>query len=208
MAFCLCNRFCVLMLFLCIDSVTFFRLHSFFCVCFMVNLLFDHYGKLMSWCLYCQFLVLFVCVVLVFKIILPYVFCFSSNIICSTLQLVLLLEFLLRQKGEKNAIALHLRDSILVKAASKYIVVSAYFSLTPPSCSSRSLFIHTVVSLDTHTWLCVCLLQDVRSCTTDVDYFLWPRSDIDRIQCLLSSRWKGEAAAFRPIMVRFSCHLS
>lgn len=48
----------------------------------------------------------------------------------------------------------------------------------------------------------LCLFQDVIGCTTEMDFFLWPRNDIEKIQCLLFSRWKGdESDKFKPIQV-------
>ena len=46
------------------------------------------------------------------------------------------------------------------------------------------------------------LLQDVLGCIQDVDFFLWPRNDIEKIVCHLFSRWKGdESSEFRPVQV-------
>ncbi len=45
-------------------------------------------------------------------------------------------------------------------------------------------------------------LQDVIGCTTEMDFLLWPRNDIDRIECLLFSRWKGdEETPYKPLKV-------
>lgn len=43
--------------------------------------------------------------------------------------------------------------------------------------------------------------QDVLGCTTEIDFFLWPRNDIEKIECTLFSRWKGDDAPFKPIQV-------
>ena len=38
----------------------------------------------------------------------------------------------------------------------------------------------------------------------EIDFFLWPRNDIDKIVCLLFSRWKGEEnSEYRLIQVKF-----
>ena len=34
-----------------------------------------------------------------------------------------------------------------------------------------------------------------------MDFFLWPRNDIDHIECLLFSRWKGAGEIFKPLQV-------
>jgi hypothetical protein len=44
--------------------------------------------------------------------------------------------------------------------------------------------------------------QDILGCTTDVDFLLWPRNDIEKIEGRLFSRWKGEDMPFKPVMVR------
>lgn len=45
-------------------------------------------------------------------------------------------------------------------------------------------------------------LQDVIGCTQEMDFILWPRNDIEKIVCLLFSRWKGsDDEPFRPIQV-------
>ena len=35
----------------------------------------------------------------------------------------------------------------------------------------------------------------------DVDYFLWPRKDIEKIQCVLFSKWKDEDVPYKPLQV-------
>lgn len=46
------------------------------------------------------------------------------------------------------------------------------------------------------------LLQDVIGCTQEMDFILWPRNDIEKIVCLLFSRWKGaDDEPFRPVQV-------
>lgn len=58
-------------------------------------------------------------------------------------------------------------------------------------------------------WTCVLnivfaclLLQDVIGCTQEMDFILWPRNDIEKIVCLLFSRWKGaDDEPFRPVQV-------
>uniref|UniRef100_A0A8C6MBH7 Chromosome 6 open reading frame 62 n=1 Tax=Nothobranchius furzeri TaxID=105023 RepID=A0A8C6MBH7_NOTFU len=45
--------------------------------------------------------------------------------------------------------------------------------------------------------------RDVIGCTQEMDFILWPRNDIEKIVCLLFSRWKGaEEEPFRPVQVR------
>lgn len=45
-------------------------------------------------------------------------------------------------------------------------------------------------------------VQDVIGCTQEMDFILWPRNDIEKIVCLLFSRWKGaEDEPFRPVQV-------
>lgn len=37
-----------------------------------------------------------------------------------------------------------------------------------------------------------------------IDFFLWPRNDIDKIMCLLFSRWKGDKnSEYKLIQVKF-----
>lgn len=44
--------------------------------------------------------------------------------------------------------------------------------------------------------------QDVIGCTQEMDFILWPRNDIEKIVCLLFSRWKGsDDEPFRPVQV-------
>ena len=45
-------------------------------------------------------------------------------------------------------------------------------------------------------------VQDIIGCVQEIDFFLWPRNDIDKIICLLFSRWKGdENSEYRLIQV-------
>ena len=55
----------------------------------------------------------------------------------------------------------------------------------------------------TNCFVSLHMLQDIIGCITDVDYFLWPRNDIDRIECCLFSRWKKETGPFKRIQVTF-----
>ncbi|XP_021568743.1 uncharacterized protein C6orf62 homolog isoform X4 [Carlito syrichta] len=41
--------------------------------------------------------------------------------------------------------------------------------------------------------------RDVIGCTQEMDFILWPRNDIEKIVCLLFSRWKESDEPFRPI---------
>uniref|UniRef100_A0A8C9FSE1 Uncharacterized protein n=1 Tax=Pavo cristatus TaxID=9049 RepID=A0A8C9FSE1_PAVCR len=45
--------------------------------------------------------------------------------------------------------------------------------------------------------------RDVIGCTQEMDFILWPRNDIEKIVCLLFSRWKGSDEPFRPVQVLF-----
>ncbi|XP_001629859.2 uncharacterized protein C6orf62 homolog [Nematostella vectensis] len=46
--------------------------------------------------------------------------------------------------------------------------------------------------------------KDIIGCNQAVDFFLWPRKDIDKIVCHLFSRWKEDTdAAYRPVQVEF-----
>ncbi|KAJ1201153.1 hypothetical protein NDU88_004968 [Pleurodeles waltl] len=49
--------------------------------------------------------------------------------------------------------------------------------------------------------------RDVIGCTQEMDFMLWPRNDIEKIVCLLFSRWKGsDDEPFRPVQARFEFH--
>ncbi|XP_077209120.1 uncharacterized protein C6orf62 homolog [Paroedura picta] len=49
--------------------------------------------------------------------------------------------------------------------------------------------------------------RDVIGCTQEMDFILWPRNDIEKIVCLLFSRWKGsDDEPFRPVQARFEFH--
>ncbi|XP_042165792.1 uncharacterized protein C6orf62 homolog isoform X2 [Oncorhynchus tshawytscha] len=49
--------------------------------------------------------------------------------------------------------------------------------------------------------------RDVIGCTQEMDFILWPRNDIEKIVCLLFSRWKGaENEPFRPVQAKFEFH--
>ncbi|XP_027708188.1 uncharacterized protein C6orf62 homolog [Vombatus ursinus] len=45
--------------------------------------------------------------------------------------------------------------------------------------------------------------RDVIGCTQEMDFILWPRNDIEKIVCLLFSRWKGSDEPFRPVQAKF-----
>ncbi|CAG5131812.1 unnamed protein product [Candidula unifasciata] len=61
--------------------------------------------------------------------------------------------------------------------------------------SSRALIEKDVVQFHAHRWQP--MRRDVIGCTSQVDFFLWPRNDIESIQCHLYSRWKGENSPYR-----------
>ncbi|XP_064605641.1 uncharacterized protein C6orf62 homolog [Liolophura sinensis] len=67
--------------------------------------------------------------------------------------------------------------------------------------SSKELLEKDVVQLHAARWQS--LRKDVLGCTTEIDFFLWPRNDIDKIECHLFSRWKGDSDAFKPIQAVF-----
>lgn len=68
--------------------------------------------------------------------------------------------------------------------------------------SSQQLLEKDIVQL--HAPRYQCLRKDVIGCVQEIDFFLWPRSDIDRIVCLLFSRWKGNASSeYRLIQGKF-----
>uniref|UniRef100_A0A803XWZ5 Chromosome 6 open reading frame 62 n=1 Tax=Meleagris gallopavo TaxID=9103 RepID=A0A803XWZ5_MELGA len=48
--------------------------------------------------------------------------------------------------------------------------------------------------------------RDVIGCTQEMDFILWPRNDIEKIVCLLFSRWKGSDEPFRPVQAKFEFH--
>ncbi|KAL3868438.1 hypothetical protein ACJMK2_041245 [Sinanodonta woodiana] len=68
--------------------------------------------------------------------------------------------------------------------------------------SSQKLLEKDVVQLHAPRWQS--MRRDVIGCTTDVDFFLWPRNDIDKIECHLFSRWKGDSSPYRPIKMEFT----
>ncbi|XP_073256853.1 uncharacterized protein C6orf62 homolog [Porites lutea] len=48
------------------------------------------------------------------------------------------------------------------------------------------------------------LRKDIIGCVQEINFFLWPRNDIDKIICLLFSRWKGdENSEYRLIQAKF-----
>ena len=45
-------------------------------------------------------------------------------------------------------------------------------------------------------------VQNIIGCVQEINFFLWPRNDIDKIICLLFSRWKGDGnSEYRLIQV-------
>ncbi|XP_033730817.1 uncharacterized protein C6orf62 homolog [Pecten maximus] len=67
--------------------------------------------------------------------------------------------------------------------------------------SSKELLEKDVVQLHAPRWQS--MRRDVLGCTTEMDFFLWPRSDIDKIECMLFSKWKGDESPFKPIQAEF-----
>eukprot|EP00118_Oscarella_pearsei_P000971 m.6261 g.6261 ORF g.6261 m.6261 type:complete len:230 (+) comp15386_c0_seq1:176-865(+) len=49
--------------------------------------------------------------------------------------------------------------------------------------------------------------KDVIGCTQEMDFLLWPRNDIEKIVCLLFSKWKGEGdESYKPLKADFEYH--
>ncbi|XP_060706153.1 uncharacterized protein C6orf62 homolog [Hemiscyllium ocellatum] len=49
--------------------------------------------------------------------------------------------------------------------------------------------------------------RDVIGCTQEMDFILWPRNDIEKMVCLLFSKWKGtDDEPFRPVQAKFEFH--
>lgn len=68
--------------------------------------------------------------------------------------------------------------------------------------SSQQLLEKDVVQL--HAKRYYSLRKDVVGQIQGIDFFLWPRNDIDKIMCLLFSRWKGdENSEYKLIQVKF-----
>ncbi|KAL5021076.1 hypothetical protein ScPMuIL_000231 [Solemya velum] len=67
--------------------------------------------------------------------------------------------------------------------------------------SCQELMEKDVVQLHAPRWQS--MRRDVIGCSSDVDFFLWPRNDIDRIECKLFSRWKGDNCSYKPIKADF-----
>lgn len=67
--------------------------------------------------------------------------------------------------------------------------------------SSQELLEKDIVQLHAPRWHP--LRRDILGCTTDVDFLLWPRNDIEKIEGRLFSRWKGEDMSFKPVMEDF-----
>ncbi|XP_064624946.1 uncharacterized protein C6orf62 homolog [Lineus longissimus] len=69
--------------------------------------------------------------------------------------------------------------------------------------SSLELLEKDVVQFHAPRWQS--MRKDVIGCTTEMDFFLWPRHDIDSIECLLFSRWKNSAdEPYKPIKAEYS----
>jgi len=68
--------------------------------------------------------------------------------------------------------------------------------------SSQQLLEKDVVQL--HAPRYRSLRKDLIGHVQEIDFFLWPRNDIDRVTCLLFSRWKGdENSEYRLIQAKF-----
>ncbi|KAL4236229.1 hypothetical protein ACF0H5_004616 [Mactra antiquata] len=67
--------------------------------------------------------------------------------------------------------------------------------------SSKELIDKDIVQFHGPRWQP--LRRDLVGCTTDVDYFLWPRNDIEKIECSLFSKWKEESGPYRKIETAF-----
>ncbi|CAH1775443.1 unnamed protein product [Owenia fusiformis] len=68
--------------------------------------------------------------------------------------------------------------------------------------SSKELLEKDVVQLHAPRWQS--LRKDVIGCTTEMDFFLWPRNDIEKIECMLFSKWRGEESPFKPLQCEFT----
>jgi len=68
--------------------------------------------------------------------------------------------------------------------------------------STQELINKDVVQFHAHRWQPI--RRDVIGCTSQLDFFLWPRNDIESIQCHLYSRWKGEDEPFKPLSAAYS----
>lgn len=67
--------------------------------------------------------------------------------------------------------------------------------------STKELLDKDVVQLHATRWQS--MRKDVLGCASDMDFMLWPRKDIDKIECLLFSRWKGDNGKFKPLQTVF-----
>lgn len=67
--------------------------------------------------------------------------------------------------------------------------------------STRELLDKDIVQFHAPKWQP--LRRDIIGCTTDVDYFLWPRKDIEKIECSLFSKWKEESGPYKKIEADF-----
>lgn len=63
--------------------------------------------------------------------------------------------------------------------------------------SSRELIEKDIVQFHAPRWQP--LRRDLIGCTTDVDYFLWPRNDLEKIECHLFSKWKDDSGPYRKL---------
>lgn len=71
--------------------------------------------------------------------------------------------------------------------------------------SSIELLQKDVVQLHAPRYQSMC--RDVIGCTQEMDFILWPRNDIEKMVCLLFSRWKGaDDEPFRPVQAKFEFH--
>jgi len=67
--------------------------------------------------------------------------------------------------------------------------------------SSLDLFKKDIVQFHAHRW--VPMRKDVIGVTDKIDFFLWPRNDIESVRCHMFSRWKGEDGPFKPLGASF-----
>ncbi|XP_077991735.1 uncharacterized protein C6orf62 homolog [Glandiceps talaboti] len=67
--------------------------------------------------------------------------------------------------------------------------------------SSKELLQRDVVQL--HAPRYQPMRKDVIGCTQEMDFFLWPRNDLEKMECMLFSRWKGEEDNFKPTQAKF-----
>ncbi|XP_002741666.1 uncharacterized protein C6orf62 homolog [Saccoglossus kowalevskii] len=67
--------------------------------------------------------------------------------------------------------------------------------------SSKELLQRDVVQL--HAPRYQSMRRDVMGFTKEMDFFLWPRNDLEKMECRLFSKWKGEEDPYKPMLADF-----